>query len=185
MNKAIKHLISCILIGLIPCFSIGQVKNQKGSIGLGINASINGEFNQVCLGPNILYSKGKRQFELGLAFNPFSNQNEEILGAAFTFKYYPSNRDRKFNAYLLTGFGFTHNSRNYYFPSVYNYISLNAGYGIEISLSPKAYLGSSVSLAAFSYNKESENPSIAFSKQSFFEEYGFSPLIQVSVGYLF
>ncbi len=132
-----KYFIILTLISLIPFVTNAQLDDSKGRFGIALNSSVNGELYPVRIVPSLTYSKGKSQFELGLGFNPFLRKSQKLLSSEFNYKYFPNGTDKKFNTYLIARFSYMNSARDTYYPTHYNYLFLNGGYGLEI----KAYKG--------------------------------------------
>ena len=180
-----KHYLLLILISLIPLFTQAQTSDTTGKFGFVMNSSLNGELNPIRLVPSVTYYKGNNQFELGLGLSPFIQKEQRILSCELNYKYFPNGTANKFNMYLITRFSYIHNERNTYFPTTYNYLFLNEGYGFEINAFKGLYLGTNISIGVFTYSKNSENPYPGFAKNKLFDELGFDLATQFNVGYRF
>lgn len=173
------------LFGLIPFFSFAQSMDSTGRFGFALNSSFNGELYPVRIVPSAIYTKGKNQFELGVGFNPVSRQNQKILSGELNYKYFPNGHNKKFNMYLITRISYVNSSRDNYYPSTYNFLFANAGYGFEINRFKNAFMGTNVSIGTFTFNKKSEIPYTEFANQQFFDEFGFNLAFQFHIGYRF
>jgi hypothetical protein len=86
--------------------------------------------------------------------------------------------------YLITRFSYVINLREYYYPSTYNYLFLNGGYGFQSNGSKGVYMGTNITIGTFTYSKLSENPYDSYSdSQDLFEEFDLNLVFQVNVGY--
>lgn len=176
-------LISFII--LTPLLSKAQEKEPNGSFGFAINSSMNGEIYPIRLVPGITYLTGKSQWELGAGLHPYIHKDERILSCELNYKYFPNGTANKFNMYLLGRFSYVNNPKETYFPTTYNYLFLNGGYGFEINAFKALYLGTNISIGAFTYSKSSENPYLDFSKSNMFDELEFNLAFQFNIGYRF
>jgi hypothetical protein len=175
--------ITCMV--LTPFLCQAQTADSKGILGVAINSSMNGEIYPFRLVPGITYSKGKSQFELGAGFHPFIHKEQRILSLELNYKYYPNGRENKFNMYILSHFSYVNKEIEMFFPTTYNYLFLNGGYGFEISTLNGVYLGTNVSVGAFTYHNKSENPYLMFSNNNLFDEIGINLAFQFNLGYRF
>jgi hypothetical protein len=180
-----KKYLLITLIGLISFSNYGQTTDSTGRFVFALNSSLNGELTPIRMVPSIAFLKGKSQFELGFGLNLFSRITHKILTGEFNYKYFPNGAENKFNMYLIGRFSYINNRRNYYYPSTYNYLFLNGGYGFQISPFKNAYLGTNISIGTFSYSKRSEVPYPSFTKTDLFDEFGFNLAFQFNLGYRF
>jgi len=180
-----KYYIFLTLTSLISLFAQAQSNNTSGKFGFVMNSSLNGEFYQIRLVPSVTYSKGNNQFELGFGLRPFNQKDQRILSCELNYKYYPNGTVNKFNMYLISRLSYINNLKNTFFPTAYNYLFLNGGYGLEINAFKGLYLGTNISIGAFTYSKNSENPYLDFDKNKMFDEFGFNLAFQFNVGYRF
>lgn len=180
-----KHYLIISIIALLPLFNYAQSTESKGRFGANINTSINGEFYAFMLVPNLTYTKGKSQLELGVGLNLNKRQEESLWSGELNYKFYPNEMDNKINFYFLSQIAYLNRAQHSFYAANYNYLFVNGGYGIEIKAHKDIYLGSHISVGAFSYSKTSENPYHEFSKSDFFEELGLNLAFQFNVGYRF
>ena len=172
-------------MSLISLFTQAQTSDSAGKFGFAMNSSLNGELNPIRLVSSVTYYKGNNQFELGLGLHPFIQKGQRILSCELNYKYFPNGAVNKFNMYLITRFSYINNARDTYFPTIYNYLFLNGGYGFEINAFKGLYLGTNISIGAFTYSKNSENLYLNFSKNKMFDEFGFNIASQFNIGYRF
>ncbi len=180
-----KQFLNIMLISLIPFFSYAQNSDSTGRFGFKINSSVNGEIYPIRIVPSITYLKGKSQFELGLGIHPFIRKDQKIKSVELNYKYYPNSTSTKFTLYFITQLSYVHNKKNTYYPTSYSYLFLNGGYGLEIKLFKKAYLGTNVSAGTFTYKKDSKNPYDTNAPKELFKEFGFDLAFQFIIGYRF
>ena len=135
--------------------------------------------------PSVAYYKGNNQFELGCGLHPVIRKNKRILSCELNYKYFPNGTVNEFNMYLITRFSYINNAKDTYFPATYNYLFLSGGYGFEINAFKGAYVGTNISIGAFTYSKNSENPYLNFAKNNMLDELGFNLAFQFNVGYRF
>jgi hypothetical protein len=180
-----KHYLLLVLIILIPLFTQAQTSDSTGKFGFVINSSLNGEIYPIRLVPGVTYYKGNNQFELGFGLHPFIQKNQRILSCELNYKYFPNGTVNKFNMFLITRFSYINDVKETYFPTTYNYLFLNGGYGFEINAFKGVYLGTNISIGVFTYGKNSENPYLNFAKNSMFDELGFDLAFQFNIGYRF
>lgn len=180
-----KAYLLTLLIGLTSTVSIAQTDTATNKFGFAINSSLNGEVYPIRLVPSVTYLKNKNQFELGLGIHPFIRKDQNIYSVEFNHKYFPNGTDNKFNMYLISRVSYVHNPRETYYPTTYNYLFLNAGYGFQIVPFKNAYLGTNMSIGTFSYAKKSEVPYPAFQEIALFDTFGFNLAFQFNIGYRF
>ncbi len=182
-----RNYLIILFINLIPLLSQAQANDEEDSRKLGfvINTGFNGELYALQVAPSVFYGNEKSQFEFGIGFNPINRVEETFLSGEINHKYFPNGTNRKYNLYFITRLSFVHNERNTYYPATYNYLFLYGGYGFQIKLFEGAYLGTNISMGAFSFNKNSQNPYEGFSKSAFFDEIGMGLETQLHIGYRF
>lgn len=168
---------------LISVLSFSQTDSKPGKLGFSINSAINGEIYPIRLIPSITYFKNNSQYELGFGIHPFFRKDQDIYSAEFNYKYFPNGTDNKFNMYLIGNLSFIHNARQTFYPTDYNYIFLNGGYGFQLVPFKNGYMGTNISIGMFTNNKRSEVPYPAFAEQNFFDEFGFNLAFQFNIGY--
>ena len=180
-----RHYILCSLIALTSFGTNAQSRDSTGTFGFALNASIDGEFYAVRIVPSVTYMTGKHQFELGVGFNVSNRKFQKLLSAESSYKYFPNGTKNKFNMYILTCFSYVYNARETYYPTNYNYLLLNGGYGIQVKAFKGAYVGTNVSAGVLTYSKKSEIPYEAFESKKLFDEFRFNLAFQFNVGYRF
>ena len=180
-----RYYIFLSLISLIHFVANAQSGDSKGSFGFALNSSINGDVYPIRIVPSLVYIKGKNQLELGFGFNPFIRKSQKLLSSEFNYKYFPNGTENKFNIYLIARFSYINSARNTYYPTNYNYLFLNGGYGIEIKASKKVYIGTNISTGIFTYGKKSDIPYEAFASQKLFDTFRFNLAFQFNVAYRF
>lgn len=180
-----KYFIFVLLIGLASVSGLAQSETTAGKFGFALNSSLNGEVYPLRLVPSITYLNRNTQLELGAGVHPFFRKDQTIVSGEFNVKYFPNGTEQKFNMYLITSLSYLHNPRKTYYPTTYNYLFLHGGYGFQLNLSQRAYMGTNMSVGTFSYSKRSEIPYDSFAKQDLFETFGFVLAFQFNVGYRF
>lgn len=180
-----KQYIYFILISLIPFATNAQSDDSKGNFGFVLNSSVNGELYPIRIVPSLAYMKGKNQLELGFGFNPLMRKSQKLLSSELNYKHFPNGIENKFNMYLLVRFSYINSARNLYYPTHYNYLFLNGGYGIEINAHKGAYIGTNISTGIFTYSKKSDIPYEAFTSQKLFDRFRFNLAFQFNLGYRF
>jgi hypothetical protein len=180
-----KRFLILSFIILLPLLSHGQEKKPDGSFGFVINSGMNGEVYPIRLVPSITYFRGKSQWELGAGLHPYIHKNQRILSLEMNYKYFPNGLGNKFNMYLITHFSYVNNKLETYYPTTYNYLFLNGGYGFQINAFKGTHIGTNVSLGAFTYQNNSENPYDGFASNSLFDEFGLNLSFQFNIGYRF
>jgi hypothetical protein len=151
-----------------------------------LNSSVNGELHPIRIVPSLTYSKGKNQLELGLGFNFTAlRKSQKLLSSELNYKYFPNGTENKFNMYLIARFSYINSARDTYYPTNYNYLFLNGGYGFEIKANKRVYIGTNISTGIFTYSKKSDIPYEAFASQKLFDTFRFNLAFQFNVGYRF
>ena len=178
-----KQYLIIILLGLIPMINYGQSQDAPKGFGFAINSSFNGELYPVRVVPSLIYFKGNNQLELGIGFNPFDRQTQKLLSSEINYKYFPNGYVKKFNMFLITRITYVNSARNTYYPTTYNYLFVNGGYGFEVIPFKNAFIGTNVSLGAFTFNKKSKIPYDAFKSRNLFDEIGLNLAFQFNIGY--
>ena len=180
-----KRYLFITMIGLIPFFSQAQSGDSKGRLGFTLNSSLNGELYPIRIVPSLTYLKGKSQFELGIGIHPFIRKDQRLVSGEFNYKFFPNGAGKKFTMYLITRLSYVHNPRDTYYPTTYNYLFLNAGYGFELGLFKGAFIGTNVSAGTFTYGKNSEVPYASFASKKLFDSFGYNLAFQFNIGYRF
>ncbi len=110
--------------------------------------------------PLFTYSNAKHQFEIGPSFAPLRRPEYELkLGARIGYTFYPNGRNSLFNSYLTFAIPFQlvkDNPVTYVpndlgssvVPLLHEYWSVHAqgGYGIQLKMGERFYLGSDISM---------------------------------------
>lgn len=177
-----------LIVVLLPSLVRAQTTdttNTAGRIGIAINSSLNGEVYPIRLVPSLSYLKGNSQFELGVGFHPFIRKDQRILSTEFNYKYFPNGTDNKFNMYVIGRLSYINNTRKTYYPSKYNYLFLNGGYGFQLNPTKNLYLGTNITIGTYTYGKRTEIPYEGFTKKDLFDEFGFNLAFQFNIGYRF
>ena len=185
IKQKMKHFIFILLMSTASYFSFAQKSDDTGSFGISINSSFNGELYPIRIIPSLTYFRGRSQLELGFGMHPFIRKDQRILSCDFNYKYYPNGTNDKFNLYFLTHLAYVNNKRDSYFPTTYNYLFLNGGYGLEINPFKNAYFGTNISIGTFTFKKDSTNPYDTFTSTKLFKEFGFELGFQFNIGYRF
>lgn len=180
-----KYYSFLLLISLIPYVAKAQSNDVKGSFGFALNSSLNGELYPVRIVPSLTYIKGKNLLELGFGFNPFFRNNQKLISGELNYKHFPNGTGNKFNMYLITRFSYINSARDTFYPSNYDYLFLNGGYGFEIKVFRGVYIGTNISTGIFTHSKKSNIPHEAFAGQKLFDTFEFNLAFQFNVGYRF
>ena len=180
-----KRYILILLFGVLSLNIHAQADPDKGQFGFALNSGLNGEIYPIRLMPTVTYLKNKSQYELGLGFHPFLRKDQTIYSGEFNYKYFPNGTANKFNMYLVSSVSFVHNLRKTYYPTRYNYLFLNGGYGFQLTPFKNAYIGTNMSIGLFTRSKRSEVPYTSFAKEDLFDHFGFNLAFQFNMGYRF
>lgn len=180
-----KHLLIALLFGLLTFCTAAQSDSNSGRFGVTINSSLNGELYPVRVVPSATYTKEKSQLELGVGFNPASRKKQQLLSTEFNYKFYPNGHSNKFAMYLLARASYVNALREKYYANRYHYIFANGGYGFEINSFKNLFLGTNISIGAYTYSKTSDTPYPEFATQKLFDEVGYTLAFQFAVGYRF
>ena len=180
-----KQYLFTIIIGLTSLAGAAQTDSPQGKFGIALNSSLNGEVYPIRLVPSITYLKKNSQLELGIGVHPFIRIDQNIYSGEFNYKYFPNGTEKKFNMYLIASLSYVHNLRKTYYPATYNYIFLNGGYGFQLVPFKNAYMGTNMSIGAFTNSKRSDIPYESFAKRNLFDELGFNLAFQFNIGYRF
>ncbi|MGB0429851.1 MAG: hypothetical protein ACPGLV_05210 [Bacteroidia bacterium] len=182
-----RNYIIIALIGLLPFASQAQSTDTPGKLGFSVNTAFNGEFATPRIIPNLSYTKGNNQYDLGIGFQPFNLEQERLLSIELSEKHYPNGLENKYNMYFLSRAAYVNIKRDTYYPSTYNYLFLNAGYGFDVNPIPNfgLYLGTNMTLGVFTYSKQTDTPNDMFQSQKMFSEFGYNLALQASVGFRF
>ena len=184
-TSSMKYYLIVLIIGLTSLSATAQIDSTKGQFGFGLNSSLNGEVYPIRLVPSITYIKNKSQLELGFGVHPFIRKDQNVFSGEFNYKYFPNSTDNKFNLYLIARLSYIHNPRKTFYPTTYNYLFLNGGYGLQLSPFKNAYMGTNMTIGTFTYNRQSEIPYKSFASKKLFDEFGFNIAFQFNIGYRF
>lgn len=180
-----KQYLLVTLLVLIPIINYGQSEEAHKGFGFTINSSINEELYTARIVPSVVYTKGNNQFELGMGFNPSDRQIQKLLSSEFNYKYFPNGFNKKYNMYLITRVLFVNRKNKTFYPTAYNYLFVNGGYGFEVIPFKNAFIGTNVCLGTFTFSKKTEILYDAVSSQNLFDEIGLNLAFQLNVGYRF
>ncbi|XOV67342.1 MAG: hypothetical protein ACFHU9_17135 [Fluviicola sp.] len=146
------------------------------------------------------YSNNKHQFDAGVMFAPLRNpQYEQKLGMRFGYTFYPNGRGQLFSSYLRFSlpFHFVKDVPVTYAPfgadpsygieHRYWNVHIQGGYGIQLNLGNKVYLGSDISMLFGSYVRKYEYYDWYNDENRRLDEWGLSlyPQFGVNLGYRF
>lgn len=173
------------LFGLTSFVCTAQTDPARGKFGVALNSSLNGEVYPLRLVPSITYLNENSQLELGFGIHPFIKVDQNVYSGEFNYKYFPNGTEKDFNLYLIGSLSYIHNPRPTFYPTTYNYLFLNGGYGFQLVPFENAYMGMNVSAGVFTNNKRSEIPYDSFAKKDLFDELGFNLAFQFNLGYRF
>ncbi len=180
-----KHYFITLIIGLTSLSAAAQPDSTGGQFGFALNSSFNGEIYPIRLVPGITYLKNKSQFELGVGVHPFIRKDQNIFSGEFNYKYFPNGTNKKFSLYLIARLSYVYNPRKTFYPTTYNYLFLNGGYGFQLVPFKNAYIGTNMSMGTFTNSKRSDIPYDSFAEKDLFEEFGFNLACQFNMGYRF
>ena len=180
-----RHCLLLLLL-LMPLCAVAEPAESEKGFGVAVNSGLNGEVYPRRLIVTGLYYRGNSQFELGFGFHPFIRTDQTIVSGDFNYKLFPNGITSKFNMYLLGNLSFINNTRQTFYPTTYNYLFLNGGYGFEVIAIAGAYLDTNVSFGGFTYSKTSENPASSYlDADRMFVEFGTNIALQFNIGYRF
>lgn len=177
-----QYFITAIIAFTCLC-TMGQSDSTGGQFGFALNTSMNGEIYPIRLVPTITYLKKNSQLELGFGLHPFIRKDQNIYSGELNYKYFPNGTDHKFNLYLLAQLAYVYNPRKTYYPTTYQYLFLNGGYGFQLVPFKNAYMGTNMSIGTFTNSKQSDIPYSSFEKENLFETFGFNLAFQFNIGY--
>lgn len=126
---------------------------ERNKLGISLNSATNGAVYPPRIIPSILYHYSKHQFELGIGFHPFIQEDEKVVSSEFNYNFFSNGKAQKFNMYVLASLVYLYHLKERYFPATYHYLFLQGGYGFQINLNDKTYLGTNIRLGAFTYHK--------------------------------
>jgi opacity protein-like surface antigen len=184
-------------------FAQKDTNNLDRSFGFSLNTSICGYSYNLPTVIALTYRNQNHQFELGPKFQFTRNDYyKRQLGIEFDYRYYPNGIEKRFSMFLLINadyysrlllreyqqysndplFAGTVNQR-----STRNYYTLNAGYGVQMNLLGKLYLGSNIGIGIlledYDDKRTSTNENLNSYKGDFSEELNF--IASMSLGYRF
>ncbi len=178
--------IAVMLACLLPVTSqAAEPDEDTGRFGVALNTSINGEVYPMRLVPTVSYSVGKTQLEAGIGLHPFIRKDQRVLSGEFNYKYFPNGMDNKVSLYVIGRASYVNNARETFYPTTYHYLFLNGGYGLNLSGSGKAYVGTNVTAGAYSFARRSANPYAGFEEDGFMDKVGLNLAFQFNLGYRF
>ncbi|MDG1333499.1 MAG: hypothetical protein P8P74_14280 [Crocinitomicaceae bacterium] len=184
---------------LIIClFSISLVSAQEESkaqdkhYGFAINSSLSGTLNSLSVAPTGFLYVNKHQLELGLAIHPGRiSSNNRNLGVEFNYKYFPNGIANRFNMYFTTNLTLTNqhyeqNYSGYRYERRTNFLNLTGGYGFQVSLFKKAYVGTSLNVGVMTCRDNIKN-SYGYSNyvSPMFNEFYLDAAVRLNIGYRF
>ena len=87
--------------------------------------------------------------------------------------------------YLITHFSYVNNKLETYYPTTYNYLFLNGGYGFQINTFKGVYIGTNMNVGVSTHEKNSKNPYPGFTTNDLFDKFGLNLAFQFNIGYRF
>lgn len=180
-----KQCLILLMMCLTPWFAQSQSMDSLERFGVSLNSSFNGELTPIRIVPSLSYTKGKNQVELGFGLHPFIEDDQRIISVDLNQKHFPNGMRNKFNMYFITRLSYINRRIDAFYPSTFNYLFLNAGYGFEIKSTDHVSLGMNITSGAFTYSQNTEisNPSVASKKM--FDSIGWNLAFQFNIGYRF
>jgi len=180
-----KQSLFVLLITLLPFCLLAQSNSAHGRWGVEITSSLHNELTPIRLGPTLTYTKGNNQYNMGVSMAPSTSNGQRILSVDYRNKHFLNGTDQKYSLYLTTGASYIRNERETFFPTTYNYLFFDAGYGFQVNVIGGMYLGTNVIAGLFTYQRNTENPLEGFASTRLFEEWGFQLGFQFNMGYRF
>jgi hypothetical protein len=160
--------------------------SDPGEFGLALYSGFNGEVYAIRLGLGGTYTWDIWQFELGLGIHPVVQSDQSVFSVDHNTKLFPNGLGNKVNFYFLGNLAYVYNHRETFFPTTYNYIFFNAGYGFEVMIVENLYLDTNVSYGGFTYSKTTDNPAQSYlDAEQLFLDYGSNLAFQLNLGYRF
>ena len=187
---------SILFICLFSIFNVSAQEKSETSnkhFGVALNSSILAEIGAVSIAPTGFYYVNKHQVELGFSVHPFySSSNARRLGAELNYKYFPNGIDNRFNLYFSTNLTYTNDyymhentSANYRYERRTNYLTLTGGYGFQVSLFKRAYIGTSLNLGVTTCSYEVSGTNSPTYSNSMLGEYYLDAAVRLNIGYRF
>lgn len=187
---------SILFICLFSLFNVSAQEKSETSnkhFGVALNSSIMAEIGGVTIAPTGFYYVNKHQVELGFAVHPFyTSSSARRLGAELNYKYFPNGIDNRFNLYFSTNLTYTneyyeqtYSSNNYRYERKTNFLTLTGGYGFQLSLFKKAYVGTSLNLGVTTCSYEVSGSSSPTYSNPMLGEFYLDAALRLNVGYRF
>jgi hypothetical protein len=186
-----KSLILSLLICLAS-LSFAQnsaMKKAPLQFGIAVNSCLSGVIGEVSIAPTGLMYINNHQLEIGLCLYPYNFRYPRMLGASLDYKYFPNGIDNRFNLYFVTHLNFTNEyiDHNYIinnYQTTYNYLALTVGYGFQVKLFDKAYIGTSLSFGVNTNSNINTDPQSQY-ERPMFESFEMDGTVQLNIGYRF
>ncbi len=169
-----------------------QEKSNDTYLGFAFNSSLTRELESPSISPTLIFYKKNNQLELGLSTYPFYSKHLKYyrrFGGDFSYKYFPNGIQNVFNFYLVTNLNYTitysdytyiinpHKSREYY-------LNLMGGFGFDVKVFKKGYIGTNVNIGAATFGKKSTNTGSIYDYKMF-EQFYLDGAIRLNIGYRF
>ena len=198
-------ILGIVFVLIFSSVSLAQKDSTKlvRNFGVSLNTSICRYSYDFPTSFVLSYRIQKHQFELGPKFQFMRNDySKRQLGIDFNYRYYPNGISKRFSMFFLTNSDFytkllereyQQNSNDPLLAgtvsqkSTRNYYTLNLGYGVQMNVVGKLYLGSNIGLGIlledYDDNRSSTNENLNSYKGYLSEELNF--IASMSIGYRF
>ena len=184
--------ITITFISVLVNFCFTQEKSNETHFGFAINSSLTRELESPSVTPTIVYYRKNNQLELGLTTYPFYSNHLKYyrrFGCDFSYKYFPNGIQNVFNLYLVTNINYTITYSDYtyiinpYISREY-YLNLMGGFGFDVKVFKKGYIGTNVNIGAATFGKKSTNTGSIYDYK-LFEQFYLDGAIRLNIGYRF
>lgn len=187
--------MKAIFLAIFPCSIVFSSycqtaeENKEVRFGVALNSGFTATIGELSTAPTGILYVNRHQLELGFDVYPFSFNSPRVFGLALNHKFYPNGIGQRFSLYFTTNLTYTNSFIDHHYivnnyQTTYNYMSLLGGYGFDLKVLKKAYIGTSLNVGIITNNRKSTNTGASYNYKMF-DRFQLDGAIRLNIGYRF
>ena len=168
-------------------FAQDETASKEKHFGVSISSNYLSGLGTIPIGSSVFYFQNNHQFELGFGYHLAEMSFQRKFGGEFHYKYFKNGIDNRFNVFYLASASVT---RNYRHRSMFSGdirrkeldLGLLAGFGCQVKLSDRMFIGASLSAGVSTYSIDAVNDHYS---REMFQYYNFERAVRINIGYRF